>query len=63
MLDKSDKEFYGVYLKTRDTLINMGWKEEKPVRTKDKISCMFTKDGYALYTLYGCEETVRDEVL
>jgi hypothetical protein len=63
MLNYSDHEFYGVYLKTRDMLINMGWKEEKPTRTKDKISGIFTNAGLAIYVLYGCEETIRNEVL
>ena len=63
MLTQSDKEFYGVYLETRDALITNGWHEEKPTRTKDKISCMFIKNGFALYVLYGCEESIRDEVL
>ena len=63
MLDFSDREFYGEYLNLRVALLKMGWKEEKPTRTKDKVSCIFTKNGFAVYFLYGCEESIRDEVI
>ena len=63
MLTQSDKEFYGVYLNARDVLIKDGWKEENPTRTKDKISCIFTKNGFAIFFLYGCEENVKNEIL
>ena len=29
----------------------------------DSMKAIFTKNGYALYILYGCEEDVKDELL
>ena len=58
-----DKEFYGNYLKIRNDLIHLGWKEDKPKRDGRTISVLFTKEGYGMYILYGCEEEIRNEIL
>jgi len=59
----ADKEFFGNYLSIRDILVQQGWKEGKPNRDNRVISVMFTKDGYAMYVVYGCEEEIKNEIL
>ena len=59
----SDKEFYGLYSQVRDNLIHRGWKEGKATVIKRKISAMFTRDGYGMYVLFGCEEDIKSEIL
>jgi hypothetical protein len=59
----SDQEFFGNYLNTRVMLLKAGWKEGNPKKTKDKISTIYTKDGYAIFVLYGCEEDIKNEIL
>jgi hypothetical protein len=58
----SDREFYSNYLQVRDNLIKQGWKENSPKRDKRTITTLFTKDGYGIYVLYGCEEEIKNEV-
>jgi len=59
----SDKEFYLNYLTVRGFLLKLGWEEKKPQKENRVISSLFTKDGYGLYILYGCEEEIKDDVL
>lgn len=59
----SDREYYGNYLSVRDTLIKQGWKEGKSRMDRKTISILYTKDGYGLYILYGCEEEIKSEIL
>jgi len=59
----SDKEFYGLYYQVRDNLVHLGWREGKATIIKRKISVMFTKDGYGMYVLFGCEGDIKDEIL
>jgi hypothetical protein len=41
----------------------LGWQEGKATIIRRKISVTFTKDGYGMYVLFGCEEDIRDEIL
>lgn len=59
----SDREYYGHYLKIREGLIKQGWKEGKSNVDKKSISVLYTKDGYGIYVLYGCEEEIKNEIL
>lgn len=59
----ADQEFFGNYFKIRDELKRIGWKELKPLRDRDKVCTLFTKDGYAVYVMYGCEEDIKNELL
>ena len=60
----SDSEFYGNFSELVDSFNKNGWKlSGTPGRSGRKVSCLFIKDGYAVYGLYGCEEDVREEVL
>lgn len=59
----SDREYYGHYLKVRDTLLKQGWKEGKSKIDRRTISILYTKEGYGLYLLFGCEEEIKSEIL
>lgn len=63
----SDVEFYGTYKEIAEALKKDGWqenKEYKPIYAgHNKISVLFTKNGFGLYLLYGCEKDVKDEIL
>ena len=59
----ADKEFYGNYLNIRNDLLRLGWKENTPKKDGRTISVLFTRDGYGIYLLYGCEEEIRNEIL
>lgn len=58
----SDKEFYLNYLTVRGFLLKQGWEEVKPKKEGRVISSLFTKDGYGMYLLYGCEEEIKDDI-
>jgi len=59
----ADQEFYDNYMKVRNILLSQGWKEGKPSKDEKMITNLFTKDGFGIYILYGCEEEVKDEIL
>ena len=58
----ADQEYSSNYLGVRDSLTSKGWKEGKPKKDGRVISVLFTKDGYGMFILYGCEEEIKDEV-
>ena len=59
----ADNEFFGNYVTTKACLIKQGWKEGKPKFDNRVISVLFTKNGYSMYVLYGCEEDIKEEIL
>ena len=59
----ADSEFYGNYLKIRESLVSLGWQETNPKIQRRIISAIFTKDGYATCLIFGCEEEVKNEVI
>ena len=63
----SDKEFFGEYLHINDSLKKLGWKDKKHPSAQDLqrrvMPCLYTKNGMALYVLYGCEESIKEEIL
>lgn len=59
----ADKEFYETYLAVRGSLIKQGWKETKAEREDRTVTGFFTKNGYGIYLIYGCEEEIKHEIL
>lgn len=63
----ADRDYLEHYKDVSRILRELGWKEERQSHPSfaghEKISSIFTKDGYAVYVLYGCEEDVKDEIL
>lgn len=64
---EADKEFFGEYLHINDNLQKLGWKNSKNPSAEDLqrrvIPCLYTKNGLAVYILFGCEEDIKEEVL
>lgn len=59
----ADKEYYSEYLVASGALTKEGWKSGKTERTPRTISTIFTKNGMAVYFLFGCEEDIKNEFL
>ena len=63
----SDSEFFGEYLHVNDCLKKLGWKDTKHPSAQDLqkkvVPCLYTKNGMAVYVLFGYEESIKEEVL
>ena len=59
----ADKEFYDTYLAAREALIKQGWKQVKTEREDRTVTALFSKNGYGIYLIYGCEEEIKHEIL
>ena len=59
----ADKEYYKKFLHAYYALEQNGWKTMKSERSNKICTSFLTKDGFAIYLLYGCEKDVKDELL
>ena len=59
----SDGEFAANYIALHAFLKSKGWKATTKALESRKVSMLFTKDGYGVYVLYGCEEDIKEEIL
>ena len=62
-MNESDKEYYDKYFAVKKILEEAGWISGKQTRGRDTISSIMSKDGFAIHLLYGCEDTIKNELL
>ena len=59
----SDKEFFRDASYIHQALEQAGWKKEKSKIENRMIIAYYTKNGYGISLIYGCNEDVKKELL